>query len=223
MAAQATRSRTAGRSSTEGCAALLEPLSRSASTRSPGREGSSSRAQAELSRRSSALTDAPSGTRGPHRPPGGRRAWSVPAHDRRGGGVRPRHLLARHVAWRAWRPLPRPRAHRARCGGTKLASKLVERGLDRWSLGDGVSATGGGHGRSVATGTSREAKPACAPDRREALPLRQRVGHGDDLESLDLVEVVGVARVDGQFVGKRGRSDHRVVGAGRALAAGASQ
>ena len=80
-----------------------------------------------------------------------------------------------------------------------------------------------GMGEVWQRGTSREAKPACAPDRREALPLRQRVGHGDDLESLDLVEVVGVARVDGQFVGKRGRSDHRVVGAGRALAAGASQ
>jgi len=46
---------------------------------------------------------------------------------------------------------------------------------------------------------------------------------GDDLEPVDRVEVVGVARVDRQSVRERGRGDHRVVGAGRGLAASASQ
>lgn len=48
-------------------------------------------------------------------------------------------------------------------------------------------------------------------------------GDDDDLEPVDAIEVTGVARIDREVVGKRGRRDQRVVGAGSRLASRATE
>jgi hypothetical protein len=57
----------------------------------------------------------------------------------------------------------------------------------------------------------------------DAGTVRLVVGPSDDLEAVDVGEVAGVACVDREVVGDRGRRDHRVIRAGCGLTTSAAQ